>query len=195
VTDDEHKYFWEVFQRLRDGLRAREVEAARRWRDANPGNEDVTHVPMPQADEDLNVLLMLAEKMAREHADLEPRAAIYDAMREAYERAGESTKERQAAACRAGGLTRTRGGAPLDRHRVTYRWFELVRELRDRDAALAALAGEFGIAKGSMGRNLRRFHGEIAKLIAAGDPSTPYLRELLDSLERGPTAIPATWGE
>ncbi|MCZ7618889.1 MAG: hypothetical protein M5U32_11500 [Myxococcota bacterium] len=46
-----------------------------------------------------------------------------------------------------------------------------------------------------MARNLRRFKGEIAALIDAGDPGTPYLRELLDSLERGPSAIPSAWGK
>ena len=195
MNENDRLHFWDAFRRLRDGLRAREAEAARRWREANPGNDEVHYVAMPQPEDDLDALLRLSEQMARELGDREPRAALYDAMREAYERAGGSTKERQAAACRAGGLTRRDGGgAPLDRHRVTYRWFALVRELQDRDAALAALASEFGVAGGSMARTLRRFKGEIAALIDAHDPGTPYLRELLDSLERGPSAIPAAWG-
>lgn len=171
MYDPEYSAFWQAHGRLRAGEGA-------------PG--------------DLGYVLSLAETFWVRMIDAELKAAAYDRMREAYAaKPSRSTKERQAAACRAGGLTRTDGPGPrLDRPAILARWYALTRETpRDPERALATLAQEWGIKPASMAHNLRTFVSEIDALISTGHPDSPMLRAHRDALTSPPARIPAEWGE
>ena len=162
---DDDDIFWEVWRRLR----ARE-----------PREGDL-------------VVLSIAEQHWRRMRALEPLADGFNAASEAYEKTDGTTKEKQAAACRAAGFT---GAEDCYDRVLVERWFTLNRQHPgDRDRALVLLREERGVSEGSVVRALRRCRAEMEKLVADGVPGSAGLREDIDSLSNGPAAIPSSWGE
>jgi hypothetical protein len=162
----DHGPFWRAWRRLRG-------------RQADPN------------DLDLDYVLSCAEDLWRERHALREKASAYDAMRAAYKAAKGSTKERQAAACRAGGLTRTDGpGYRSEPAVVLDRWYALTRE-HDRDRALEVLARELRTDSATLARRLRRYRETLHDLIANGAAHDVILRTHLDALTEGPAKAPS----
>lgn len=159
---------WRAWQRLREGQ-------------AEPG--------------DLSYLLARFEDLWRRVRELEPKAGLYDAMRAAYEQPGEAkptTRQRQAAACKAGGLSHLPSpGDRIGRDRIVNRWLALIRETRDPQRALERLAEEERASRETTARTLRKLREEMKDLIRAGHPDSAFLEQLVKELsEGGSAAIP-----
>jgi hypothetical protein len=169
----EHETFWRTWR----GLKARLSGA---------------DLPEYLASE-LSYLLSRVEHFPRTEIRLERAEGQLAATRQAYETTDGRTSQKQAAACRALGLTST-SGRQSDSPDVFLRWLELTRDPETRDHAIETLAEELGgIEPDSAVKRLAAIRDEIQGLLDAHPDSgwADAWRADLEALDNPPAKIPA----
>jgi len=151
----------------------------------------------PDLDLDLSFVLAFAERFQEVELRALRAEALIEAARAAYEAVGPKTKtaQRQAAACRALGLTSPDGKRPGDPWPLLWRWLELTSGgQREADEALEVLHAEgFGNSPGACARRLRKIKEDLKSELqrdSLKERMRASRKALLDALSTGPAKVP-----